>query len=286
MSNWGQIRWLEERQSCSGTWQSSWTGIWISAGGLASSVTSPGTAAVHCSWWCLSEWFLMISSPKNPWHNWPWRRQRGELTSTIPWRCSLWRKNVPLEKLVLVTTDRAHATEIQWLSIKEFIQSKRLEDSSPILTALWMRGFHANCPPPPLCESLRGPWGVKFRSGADTPLEVVLEAQHWWTEPVWMDKPLAQSRGVSAWQCSQWTVNKIQRNVPQSNVICPNQTSVTVTVFGNLYEQTNTTVIRGDTSPVLPTPRHISAWKAASVLGKKLEVTKCLCWIEVLLLDN
>lgn len=50
-------RWLDKCWRYAGTWQSSWTGIWLSA-------KSPWTAAVHRSRWCLSEWcqwwFLQI----------------------------------------------------------------------------------------------------------------------------------------------------------------------------------------------------------------------------------
>ena len=45
----------------------------------------------------------------------------------------------------------------------------------------------------------QGQRGVKFCSSADPPLEVVSEAQQRRTEPVWVDKPAAQSRGVSVW---------------------------------------------------------------------------------------
>ena len=61
-----------------------------------------------------------------------------------------------------------------------------------------------------------------------------------------------------------------QLNFPQSNVTEPNNSNVVaVTVSGNLYEEKNTTDIRREAS-VLPTLRHISAWKSASVTGKTL----------------
>ena len=41
--------------------------------------------------------------------------------------------------------------------------------------------------------------GVKFRSAADPPLEVVSGPHYWWTAPVWTDKPEARSGGVSVW---------------------------------------------------------------------------------------
>ena len=55
----------------------------------------------------------------------------------------------------------------------------------------------------------------------------------------------------------------MKRDDPQSNVTGPNNTNVvTVTIFGNLYEEKNTAVICGEapvTLHVLPTLRHISA---------------------------
>jgi len=111
MSNWGQVRWLEECQLYPKTWPSNWTGIWQSAGGLASSSTSLWTARVQLSWWCLSRWCSMIFPlKKRSWHFFPWRQQRGELTSTMPWRHNavktfFMEKKVPLEKLVWVTRE-------------------------------------------------------------------------------------------------------------------------------------------------------------------------------------
>ena len=122
--------------------------------------------------------------------------------------------------------------------------------------------------------------GVKFLSGADPPLEVVSGPYYWQIEPVWMDKPAAQSRGVSVVQTDNW-LNLIKTHVPESNVTWPNNSNVvSVTVFGNLYEK-NTTDISGEASvlqPVLPTIHHISAWKTVPVTGKKLQLTECLWW--------
>ena len=123
--------------------------------------------------------------------------------------------------------------------------------------------------------------GVIFRSSADPPLEVVSGLYYWWTEPVWMDKSAVQNVDVSVWQsdnCTGPSLNLIKRNFPQSNVTCPNNSNV-VTVFNfvSLYEEKNTTAVGGEASIllsvlpiVLPTHRHISARKTASVIGKKL----------------
>ena len=102
--------------------------------------------------------------------------------------------------------------------------------------------------------------GVKFPSGADAPLEVVSGLYYWRTEPVWPDMPASCIRGVSiGWSVNYMgpSLNLIQRNVPQSNVTWPNKSNVvTVTVFGNVYEEKYTADIRGVASvlpPVLPT---------------------------------
>ena len=67
-------------------------------------------------------------------------------------------------------------------------------------------------------------------------------------------------------------LNLIKRNVPQSSVTEPNKGNVvTVTVFGK--EETNTIAVRGEATVlpfILPTPRHLSARKTASVTGKNL----------------
>ena len=78
--------------------------------------------------------------------------------------------------------------------------------------------------------------GVKFRSNADPPLEGVSGPYYWSTEPVWMDKPASRIEGVSiGWSvnCTGPSLNLIQRNVPQSNVTCPNKINVVI-VFGNI----------------------------------------------------
>ena len=52
-----------------------------------------------------------------------------------------------------------------------------------------------------------------------------------------------------------------------------------VTVAVNQYEEKNTTVC-GEASvllPVLPILNRISAQKTASVAGKKIQLTNCLC---------
>ena len=115
--------------------------------------------------------------------------------------------------------------------------------------------------------------GVKPLSAADLLLEVVTGPYYWWTEPVWMDKLGARSGDVSVVQTDNW-LNLIKRNFPQSSITGPNNSNVlTVTVFGNLYEEKNTADISGE-APVLPpvllTICHISAWKTASVTSKKL----------------
>ena len=73
--------------------------------------------------------------------------------------------------------------------------------------------------------------GVTFHSSADAFLEVVTEMQywhHWQTEPVWMDKPAACIKGVSAWQClittqvphSHWAMLHNQTKVSHCNCLC------------------------------------------------------------------
>ena len=72
-------------------------------------------------------------------------------------------------------------------------------------------------------------------------MEVVSGPHYWWTKPVSMDKPAARSRGLLIWQsdtCTSPSINLIKRNFPQSNVTWPNKSNiVTVTFFGNLYEE-------------------------------------------------
>ena len=41
---------------------------------------------------------------------------------------------------------------------------------------------------------------VKFCSSADPPLEVVSEAEYWWTEPASLDKPAARIKSMTVWQ--------------------------------------------------------------------------------------
>ena len=73
--------------------------------------------------------------------------------------------------------------------------------------------------------------------------------------------------------CTGPPLNLVKRNFPQSNVTWLNKSNiVTVIVFGNLYRKENTTAVCGEASdlpPILPTLRHVSAWKTASVTGKK-----------------
>ena len=72
---------------------------------------------------------------------------------------------------------------------------------------------------------------------------IVSEAQYWETEPVWMDEPAAHMEGVSD-DCTGPLIILINRNVPQSNVTEANKSNVvTVTVFGDLYEEKDTTDI-------------------------------------------
>ena len=68
--------------------------------------------------------------------------------------------------------------------------------------------------------------GVKFCSSADPLLEVVWEAHYRWTEPVWTDQLASRIKGVSIVQSD----NDTGPSIDESNVI-------TVTVFGNLYEE-------------------------------------------------
>ena len=52
---------------------------------------------------------------------------------------------------------------------------------------------------------------VKFRSGADPPLEVVSGARYWWTGPVWTDNLAARIEGVLIGQhgsCTQLHTDK------------------------------------------------------------------------------
>ena len=69
------------------------------------------------------------------------------------------------------------------------------------------------------------------------------------------DKPAVWSGGVSTGQSDNYTgplLNLIQRNLPQSNVTWPNKSNlVTVTVFGNLYEEINTVAVPGGASVLL-----------------------------------
>ena len=65
---------------------------------------------------------------------------------------------------------------------------------------------------------------------------------------------------------------RLQMVYGQFNVTWPNKSNI-VTVVGNFYEEKNTAVVGGAASvllPVLPTLRHISARKTASVTGKNL----------------
>ena len=67
---------------------------------------------------------------------------------------------------------------------------------------------------------------LKFGSGADPPLEVVSGPYYWRTKPVWTDKPVAWSGGVSIIQtdnCTDPSLNLIKRNFPQINVTGPNK---------------------------------------------------------------
>ena len=69
--------------------------------------------------------------------------------------------------------------------------------------------------------------------------------------------------GMLIVQSDNW-LNLIKRNFPQSNVARPNKSKVTVTVFGNFYEEKNTV-----SPPTSPTNSHISTQENASVTGKK-----------------
>ena len=75
-----------------------------------------------------------------------------------------------------------------------------------------MGGSYANFPHPPLCER-----GVKFRSAADTSLEVESETQRWRAEQVWMDKPAACSEGVSLTQLNK--ENDVPQEYNKSNMV-------------------------------------------------------------------
>ena len=135
--------------------------------------------------------------------------------------------------------------------------------TSPIHTAVWMQGSCANSPP--LCECFGGGEGGSVR-GAVLVNRTSVNRQTNCAYP-----------GCVGLMCDNYTGpsrNKIKRNVPQRNVTWPNKSNVmTVTVFGNLYEEKDTTDIRGEASvlpPVLLTLCHISARKTASVTSKKL----------------
>ena len=70
---------------------------------------------------------------------------------------------------------------------------------------------------------------LKFRSCPDPPLEVVSGPYYWRTKPVWTYKPALRIGGVSIWRSVNYTgpsLNVIQRNVPQSNVIWPKKISL------------------------------------------------------------
>ena len=69
---------------------------------------------------------------------------------------------------------------LQYVEAEVSINEVRLPlHTRPIHTAVWMQGSCTISSPPPLSECLGGSQGGKFRSGTDTPLEVVSEAQHW-----------------------------------------------------------------------------------------------------------
>ena len=91
---------------------------------------------------------------------------------------------------------------------------------SPLHTALRVLGSCTNPQHPPLCKSLMQ-WGVKFHSGADTPLEVVSEAQCWQT--CWSD-------GVHSLIIKQiiHSSQKKKRNFPQSNITGPNKSNILI----------------------------------------------------------
>lgn len=83
-------RWLDQCRLYAGTWQRSWTGIWLSA-------KSPWTAAVRRSGWCLSEWC-----------RWSFLQKRRTPDTTAPkttarggdiWECSLWKTRYHLKSL-------------------------------------------------------------------------------------------------------------------------------------------------------------------------------------------
>ena len=111
----------------------------------------------------------------------------------------------------------------------------------PIHTAVWMRGSILRLH---LCVKVSKA-AVKFCSGTATPVEVVSLVQYWRTIPVWTKRLMSCIKGVSVWQSDNYTgpsPNKIK--CPKCNVTGPNNSNVvTVTVFGNLYEGKNTTVI-------------------------------------------
>ena len=94
-----------------------------------------------------------------------------------------------------------------------------------------------------------------------------------WCE--WTDKPALCIEYVSVWQSDNYTgppLELIQRNVPQSKVTWPNQSTnvVTVTVFGNLYQKKNTAdtwrsfcppACPTDPGTFLPEKQHLSPAK-------------------------
>ena len=57
--------------------------------------------------------------------------------------------------------------------------------------------FHQFSPPSSVLKFQM--WrGVKFCSGADSPLDVVSGPHYWWTAPVWTDNPEVRSRGLTS----------------------------------------------------------------------------------------
>lgn len=93
-------RWLDQCRLYAGTWQRSWTGIWLSA-------KSPWTAAVHRQRMMFIWMVSMIISPekKNSWHYCPEDNSEGR------WHLRMFfvENKVPFEKLASQTMMGQHA---------------------------------------------------------------------------------------------------------------------------------------------------------------------------------
>ena len=104
------------------------------------------------------------------------------------------------EGFILQQDNEPKPTSQLW---QNYLKTKEEIVRSPNHTTLWVRGSCTNSPHPPLCQSYRCGEGRSFAAALQRLPEVVSEVQHWWGEPVWMDKPAAWIGGVLVWWCSQ-----------------------------------------------------------------------------------